>query len=554
MSASADAESQSTPEWGRVLISGGTDWPRLGRKGNKSDNADGEPPPDLLEPHILRSLSNIKSVSVHTSAHSCHCVVLDVDGIAWLFGRNGSCALGEPSEVEYISESAPKRLTASDLGAQAGAKFVDAACGRNHTLLVSSDGALWTAGLNSLGQLVQCGHPVSPEVPAFKSVAVVSDGNKERVVKATAGITFSAVLTESGKVFTFGSGEKGQLGNGKTGERVITGNKIAFDIVSQPRQVDGIDNKKIVQISAGQQHCIALDSTGLVYVWGYGGYCRLGLGNQVDELRPKMVPNFAGPNEMLMGAFVAAGPSNSVVVDRQGMYWMTGKWKNSGEGSSGSPYSSFRYMQDIMACKVTKACCGGVTHWLLTPDDDDPETGEPAVMTVAWGQNAANGELGLGPDQPKSATKPTKHVPLTGVNVIDIAAGQNTTLFIAKPNEKYSDLPRHPIDINPPETCIQCGEDHGDDGPDVLECEKCDAPYHLSCLSPPLESIPDGEWFCPDCEADPGASVGAAASKLKSKSLKRKTEPPARGGRASLHSLLISDADSKDTAQKKKKQ
>jgi hypothetical protein len=34
---------------------------------------------------------------------------------------------------------------------------------------------------------------------------------------------------------------------------------------------------------------------------------------------------FAGPNELLMGAFVAAGPSNSVVVDRQGMYWMTGK-------------------------------------------------------------------------------------------------------------------------------------------------------------------------------------------------------------------------------------
>jgi len=53
-------------------------------------------------------------------------------------------------------------------------------------------------------------------------------------VKATAGISFSVVLTDSGKVYTFGSGEKGQLGNGKTGERIITGNKLAFDIVSQP--------------------------------------------------------------------------------------------------------------------------------------------------------------------------------------------------------------------------------------------------------------------------------------------------------------------------------
>ena len=34
-------------------------------------------------------------------------------------------------------------------------------------------------------------------------------------------------------------------------------------------------------------------------------------------------------------------------------------------------------------------CCGGVTHWALTPDDDD------SVMTIAWGQNAANGDRSL---------------------------------------------------------------------------------------------------------------------------------------------------------------
>lgn len=152
---------------------------------------------------------------MYTSAHSCHCVVLDVDGVAWLFGRNGSSALGEPNTVDSISESAPKRLTASDLGAAATIKFVDAACGRNHTLLVSSDGALWSAGINNLGQVCsvlntgivkdenmfqQCGHPVSPDVPTFKNVAVLPEGGaKEHVVKATAGISFSAVLTDTGK-------------------------------------------------------------------------------------------------------------------------------------------------------------------------------------------------------------------------------------------------------------------------------------------------------------------------------------------------------------------
>ena len=84
---------------------------------------------------------------------------------------------------------------------------------------------------------------------------------------------------------------------------------------------------------------------------------------------------------------------------------MAAQWKNSGEGSSGSPYSSFRFIQDIMyvqtlysaiffadgrvlfrGCKGLLSRSGGVTHWLITPDDD----GIP--MVVCWGQNAANGQ------------------------------------------------------------------------------------------------------------------------------------------------------------------
>jgi hypothetical protein len=80
-------------------------------------------------------------------------------------------------------------------------------------------------------------------------------GERERVIKAAAGITFSLLLTDSGKgtpfirlwldlvsqlgyeVFAFGSGEKGQLGNGRTGEHIVTGNKTAFDIEPQPSYV-----------------------------------------------------------------------------------------------------------------------------------------------------------------------------------------------------------------------------------------------------------------------------------------------------------------------------
>ena len=81
-------------------------------------------------------------------------------------------------------------------------------------------------------------------------------------------------------------------------------------------------------------------------------------------------------------------------------------------------------------CKVLLARSGGVTHWLVTPDDD----GSP--MTICWGQNANNGlfrwfsvniwlimdhlgELGLGPDERKSSSKPTRNAPLVGICIFE---------------------------------------------------------------------------------------------------------------------------------------
>ncbi|KAK7444276.1 hypothetical protein VKT23_015286 [Stygiomarasmius scandens] len=245
------------------------------------------------------------------------------------------------------------RLRPEDLDARKGTRFVDTACERNHTLLVGSDG--------------QCGHYPYPEVPNFKFIqGLQHDGVPERMVKVSTGIAFSLILTESGKVFSFGSAEKGQLGNGSTRERITTGNKTAFDIVYEPRYIRELNfpssdrgrdsetreeskdmkdgGKKIKMITSGQQHSVALDENGIVHVWGYNAYCRLGLGNQADLLKPKPVPQFTPPQSCAIA--VAAGPTNTAIIDKQGMYWIAGKWKNSGGGSSGSLYSTFRVMQD----------------------------------------------------------------------------------------------------------------------------------------------------------------------------------------------------------------
>ena len=57
------------------------------------------------------------------------------------------------------------------------------------------------------------------------------------------------------------------------------------------------------------------------------------------------------------------------------------------------------------------------------------------------------------------------------VNQCSIAAGQNTTLFLAKSSDKMSELPRHPEDVEPPALCVMCETEKGDDD-SPLECDK----------------------------------------------------------------------------------
>jgi rhodanese-related sulfurtransferase len=49
------------------------------------------------------------------------------------------------------------------------------------------------------------------------------------------------------------------------------------------------------------------------------------------------------------------------------------------------------------------------------------------------------------------------------------------------------------------ELCVLCSS--GADSARMLLCDGCDDGYHLDCLSPKMERIPSGSWFCPTCSA-----------------------------------------------------
>lgn len=50
--------------------------------------------------------------------------------------------------------------------------------------------------------------------------------------------------------------------------------------------------------------------------------------------------------------------------------------------------------------------------------------------------------------------------------------------------------------------CCRCGRK--EDPERQLLCDECDRAFHLACLDPPLEELPqEDDWFCPDCKHDP---------------------------------------------------
>ncbi|XP_070762837.1 PHD and RING finger domain-containing protein 1 [Enoplosus armatus] len=74
------------------------------------------------------------------------------------------------------------------------------------------------------------------------------------------------------------------------------------------------------------------------------------------------------------------------------------------------------------------------------------------------------------------------------------------------------------VDVDLEQTnCEVCGGSDREDR--LLLCDGCDAGYHMECLTPPLDSVPVEEWFCPECEANNRHSRGSAEEPSDTESL-----------------------------------
>jgi alpha-tubulin suppressor-like RCC1 family protein len=98
-----------------------------------------------------------------------------------------------------------------------------------------------------------------------------------RIVKIACGWDHCLALDDQGVVRVWGSGQNGKLGRGNE------------ENVSVPTVVTALLGTKIVSISAGCEHSVAVTAEGVMYSWGHGDGGRLGHGDHNQCLIPAPV-------------------------------------------------------------------------------------------------------------------------------------------------------------------------------------------------------------------------------------------------------------------------
>lgn len=162
--------------------------------------------------------------------------------------------------------------------------------------LLTDDGRLVSWGVNDLGQL-------GNNTRDNKDKPRVNTTIQEPILQIASGATHSIGLTKSGRVITWGGNRWGQLGDGQ----LTSSTKIHVPLQLRHRPV--------VSVACGENHSLVMTVGGNVYGWGENTQGQLGLSDTTNRLRPEQIKAVRS-----MGATkIAAGRNHSLVISQSGL-------------------------------------------------------------------------------------------------------------------------------------------------------------------------------------------------------------------------------------------
>jgi len=144
--------------------------------------------------------------------------------------------------------------------------FLEVYIGYDHSLAINSEGRIFTWGCNMYGQLGD-GTGINKSVPTeiTNQFGLLPS---ETITQVSLGNSFSAAITSSGRIFTWGYNWAGQLGDSTTDNK--------FTPTEITNQFSLLPGETITQVALGDLHSSATTSSGRIFTWGINWYGQLG--------------------------------------------------------------------------------------------------------------------------------------------------------------------------------------------------------------------------------------------------------------------------------------
>jgi len=151
------------------------------------------------------------------------------------------------------------------------------ACGYSHFVILSDTGALYSFGNGSRGQLGCEDRVVLCDV-TYPERILFFDDLPSVVTDVVCGGWHTLALTSDGDVYSWGWNENGGLGHAKNTEGTVVATPFPIDI--------GSAQDPVISIAAGSRHSLLLLKSGKIFSFGYNKYGQLGLGDNIDRAEP----------------------------------------------------------------------------------------------------------------------------------------------------------------------------------------------------------------------------------------------------------------------------
>ena len=237
-------------------------------------------------------------------------------------------------------------------------------CGMEHTAALTNDGEVWTFGSGDEGQL-----------GTAQTVSLTPEAVEDLIGKTMVGLASGdfhvLAWTDDGKLYAWGQNDAGQLGIGST------------DVSPRPVLVGGaLEGHKVVGASAGSDWSMAVTEDGNVFVWGSNEYGKLGLGSEDDEDAPVKAASLSGQGVVR----VSAGANHGLALTRDGTVLAWGDNVKGQLGSKANGRSAPAPVGTLPSEAHFTAIAAGTAHSLAICDSGD---------IYAWG-TAKYGAAGEG--------------------------------------------------------------------------------------------------------------------------------------------------------------